>query len=122
MIVSSAEACSTVRGKPSSPDDADHHLVAHEFSAVHDRLGPPADVRAGVHGIAEDVPRRDLRDPARPCEPLGLRAFAGAGRTKHQQVQGHSVVSSDAELSAVLRLPTAYARRPRMRVFFMNPS
>ena len=38
-------------------------------------------------------------------------AFSSARRTEHQQVQSHKVPNA-----------TPYARRPRIRVFFMNPS
>ena len=57
MIPSSAAACATVRGKPSRmnppahigfrqplPDDADHHVVADQLAAVHDRLRPQSDL------------------------------------------------------------------------------
>ena len=59
MSPSSAIACATVRGKPSRmnprahvgpieplPDDADHHVVAHQLAAIHDRLGAQPDLGA----------------------------------------------------------------------------
>ena len=41
-----------------------------------DRLGAHADRGPRLHRLAQDVAGRDLRDPARPREPLRLRALA----------------------------------------------
>ena len=61
-----------------------------------------------VHRLAQDVAGRDLRDPAAPREALGLRAFPAPG--------GPSIESE-------FERHDRYAlRRPRIRVFFMNPS
>ena len=49
--------------------------------------------------------------PLRPREPLGLRALSRARRPEHDEVQRHG----QSPL-------TRYARRPRIRVFFMKPS
>ena len=57
--------------------------------------------------LAQDVAGRDLRQTPLAREPRRLRAFAGTRRPHHDDVQAHTPV---------------YPRRPRIRVFFMNPS
>src|SRR5258708_28575402 len=77
--------------QPLAPDP-DHHVVADQLAAIHDRLGPLADAGLRVHRLAQDVPRRNLGDPPSSGEPFSLRTFSRARRPEHEQVQRHMVV------------------------------
>ena len=91
------------------PHDPDHHLVAHQLAALHDRLGaqpdrrfPPSPPRAGCRRSRSSGCRGRARTarPACPCR---------RPEAQHDQIQRHDDSSQPP-------------RRPRMRVFFMKPS
>ena len=72
-------------------DDADHDLVVHQLPAVHDRLGGAPELGTVRHGFAQNVARRNPRNPAAPRQPFRLRPFACAGRSKNDQIQRHAI-------------------------------
>ncbi len=74
-------------------DDARDDLVGHQFARFHHGLGLEADRRAGLDGGAQHVAGRELDHAALGHEALGLRALAGAGRTKQDDV--HALTPSD---------------------------
>ena len=98
---SSASACATVRGKPSStnprarrPRRAAPATIPIITSSLTSRPASIAALRRAararvpcLHRLAQDVAGRDLRHAARPREPLGLRALARPRRAEHHDVQ-----------------------------------
>jgi hypothetical protein len=71
-------------------DHADDHVVGNEVAGVHVLLGLAAELGPLVHRLAQDVPRREVRQVEVLGEALGLGALAGTGRTKEDQVElGH---------------------------------
>jgi len=66
--------------------DADHHLVADQLAAVHDRFRSQTDLRPVMDGHPEHVAGRDLRDPAAHRKPFRLRTFPGPRWAQHDQV------------------------------------
>ena len=113
-IRSSAVACTTVRGNPSSTnpqraslavepllDDPDHHVVADEVARPpSSSFAATAELGAGLHRLAQDVAGRDLRQPPRAREPLRLRALARPGRPEHHDVQRRQAPSRRRTLLA----------------------
>src|SRR6185503_16321676 len=64
-------------------DHAEHDLVRDELAGVHDFLGSQAERRLVGDGLAQQVARRDLREPVVFLNALRLRAFAGTRRAAH---------------------------------------
>ena len=106
-MASSASACGTVRGKPSSrkpsrgvrlgeplAHHADHDLVGDEGAALHVLLRLEAHLGALGDGRAQHLTGRDVRQLELRHDALGLRAFARAGAAEKDHVAlGHSSIS-----------------------------
>ncbi|MNC92721.1 hypothetical protein D3C83_91940 [compost metagenome] len=64
-------------------DHAEHDVVRDEIASVHDLFRLLAERRLVRDGFAQQVARRDLRQPVLFLNPLRLRALAGARRAEH---------------------------------------
>ena len=87
-----------VRTVEALTDNPDHHLVAHELTALHDRLGAQPDFTARLHRLPQDVAGRHFGDAVRPGEAIRLRAFARSRRSQKYQIQGHEGISASPDV------------------------
>ena len=62
--------------------------IGHELAGVHEAGRLAAERRPGLVGIAEHFARREMRDIEIVLQPLGLRPFSSAGRTKEDNAHG----------------------------------
>ncbi len=76
-------------GRPQAlADQPEDDLVGHELARVHGGLGPLAEFRAALDGVAQQVAGRHLRNALFVAQPLGLSALAGTGCA--EQYESHS--------------------------------
>ena len=103
-----------VRPPSRSRDDADHHVVADQLPRVHRAPWPAFRARVPACTASRRMsPVEIFGSRVRARQPLRLRAFARARRAEHHDVQRQSRCTG---------CTTLQPRRPRIRVFFMNPS
>jgi hypothetical protein len=67
--------------------EADDDLVGHEVSGVHVALRCGTQLAAPGHGVAQDVPRRDVRDLVEPDDALRLRALSRPRGAEQHEVE-----------------------------------
>jgi hypothetical protein len=68
-------------------DETNHQIIADERAALQAVFYQPAQFGAVLNGLAEHVAGRDFGHAVSSRKPIGLRAFAGAGRAEQHDVQ-----------------------------------
>lgn len=67
----------------------DGHIVRHQLTLVHKRLGEHAEWRLFGNVLAEEIAARNVREPELLPQEIGLRAFARPRRSEQNQVLGN---------------------------------
>jgi len=84
------EAVFAIRFGDALAHRGDDDVIGDQFAAVHDGLGLHTQIRAGAHGSAQHVPRRDLRDAVTLGDVRGLGALAGPRCAQKDDAHGRA--------------------------------